>query len=265
MHIRAAALLLAVLAGGGCRPEKAPKERAAIPRVIPVIVRSIAHDTLAFTQGLVFAGGYLFESTGQYDRSSLRRIDPSNGSVLKHVSLDGGLFGEGLALDGEHLVQLTWKSGRAIVYSRSDLSSAGEYAYSGEGWGLSATPDLFVMSNGTDTLYLRDRNFAVVRTTAVTMQGKPLRHLNELEYARGMLYANVWYSNWVFEIDLATGEVTRIVDCSELVASAEPLGDDAVLNGIAYNAQTATFYLTGKNWPLMFEVTIPLPSLPSGS
>jgi glutamine cyclotransferase len=225
--------------------------------VKPLVVRTIAHDTLAFTQGLLFRRGRLYESTGIHGQSSLREIDTASGSVAKLVTLDARLFGEGLAVYGDLLVQLTWQSGRALVYSLNDFSVVDAYTYSGEGWGLTAAEGFFVMSNGSDTLYRRDSRFAIVKAVPVTLNGKPLTKLNELEYARGMVYANVWYSSYVFEIDANTGRVRRIVDCSELVAEAGSLDEEDVLNGIAYDQERDTFYLTGKNWPMVFEVQIP--------
>jgi glutamine cyclotransferase len=251
--------LVAALFHAACR-SPAP-DAGAVETVIPEIVRSFAHDTAAFTQGLVFAGGYLYESTGLYRSSSLRCIDIDGGAVVKAVALGPHLFGEGLAAAGDRLVQLTWKENRALVYARDDFRVVDTIRYAGEGWGLTATPEFFIMSNGSDTLYFRGRDFRVRKKLAVRHNGKPLASLNELEYARGMVYANVWYSNYIFEIDPSSGAVTRSVDCTALAQQAGEIDSEKVLNGIAWDEERDRFYCTGKKWPLVFEVTIPPPAL----
>jgi glutaminyl-peptide cyclotransferase len=239
----------------GGQPKSAPV--AAVPTIVPSIVRTLPHDSLAFTQGLLYADGRLYESTGQYAQSSLRRLDPASGSADKIVPLKDVFFGEGLALSGDRLVQLTWRESRALIYSQEDLRLLAVYIYEGEGWGLTTRESEFIMSNGSDTMYFRDQNFDVTRAVAVTLQGKPLTKLNELEFVKGLVYANVWFSNFIFEIDPSSGAVKRIIDCTALIGQAGATGQDKVLNGIAYRPETATFFLTGKNWPKMFEVKMP--------
>ncbi|MBD3390654.1 MAG: glutaminyl-peptide cyclotransferase [Chitinivibrionales bacterium] len=247
--------LCAALCTGGCG-EDGPAQ-ADIPHVKPTIIRTLPHDSLAFTQGLLFHEGRLYESTGGYGRSSVRILDTLDGRVLRQVPLDQDLFAEGLARMDDRLVQLTWRAGRAIIYAQDDLATVGGFLYSGEGWGLAASRHAFIMSNGSDTLYFRDRHFSITGAVAVTFEGRRLTRLNELEYARGMVYANVWHSVYVFEIDPACGSVRRIIDCTELTEQARPRGREEVLNGIAYNRDAGTFFLTGKNWRLLFEVRIP--------
>ena len=166
------------------------------------------------------------------------------------------LFGEGLALKGDRLVQLTWNAGRALVYMREDFELVDTFFYEGEGWGLTHNGQYYIMSNGSDTLYYRDSAFRIVRTVAVTLNARPLTKLNELECARGMIYANVWYSNFIFEIHAKTGVVSRIIDCRELVEKAAALDESTVLNGIAYDKSRDVFFITGKKWPAIFEVKI---------
>jgi glutamine cyclotransferase len=241
-----------------CDSSDSPSPRKeTLPRIRPAIVRTLPHDTTAFTQGLVLRDGFLFESTGKYGRSSLRKLDTATGEVVRRVSLDRRLFGEGLAFHDESLVQLTWREGRALVYAYPDLTLRGEYRYEGEGWGLTAIEESLVMSDGSDTLTFLDERFAPTRRLAVTLEGRPLTRLNELEYARGMIYANVWHSDFIFAIDPASGAVRRVIDCTALAARIPALDEQAVLNGIAYSDSTGTFFLTGKNWPLLFEVTLP--------
>jgi glutamine cyclotransferase len=240
--------------GNNGRHEQA---RAIVPVVKPVVIRSFAHDTAAFTQGLLFLNGILYESTGLYGHSSLRRVDPADGRVIALVDCDKGVFAEGLAMHDNRLIQLTWREKTAFVYSVKDLSAEGSFVYEGEGWGLAQCPNGLVMSNGTDTLYIRNGLFEVIKKVPVKVNGKPLASLNELEYARGKIFANVWYSNFIFEIEMETGNVTRIIDCTDIVAQTGVLDGDKVLNGIAYDNAADRFFITGKNWPYMFEVEIP--------
>jgi len=248
-----------------------------VPEIIPRVIRTIPHDTLAFTQGLLFKKSKLFESTGLYNRSSLRRIDAQTGTIEKKIPIQG-VFAEGLVFLDGFLIQLTWKSGYAIRYSFPDLQKVGVFKYDGEGWGLTSSyssniiwsrdwlytissvfskKPLYVMSNGSDTLYWRDTKFRIKKQTPVTLRGKPLKNLNELEFAQSKIYANVWYSDFVFEIDPQNGSVQRIINCYPLIKKIGSLGKEDVLNGIAYNDEKSTFFITGKNWPLIFEVSIP--------
>ncbi len=227
-----------------------------IPRVTPLVVRTFPHDTLAFTQGLLFHNGKIYESTGHQGRSSLRCIRIEDGAILTNVPVPR-IFAEGLVLKNNRLVQLSWQSGRAFIYSLPDLKNVGVMNYSGEGWGITTDKTWFIMSNGSDTLYWRDDAFKIKRKKPVTLRNQPLTRLNELEYAGNYLYANVWYSDYIFEIETQSGNVHRIIDCSSLVKQAGTLKEEDVLNGIAYNREQDLFYITGKNWPLIFEVRIP--------
>lgn len=228
-----------------------------IPRVVPQILQARPHDQSLFTQGLVYCDGFLFESSGMYGRSSLRKISLTDDSIVKARMLEGGLFAEGIAIWGKALYQLTWKSRKAIVYDLMDLSPLREVTYSGEGWGLAATPIGLVMSDGSSLLTFRNENFEVLKTLRVTSHHIPLRHINDLEWAGGKIYANVYHSTNVLEIDCETGRLTRIIDCSVL-ARLEQADDSAhVLNGIAYCPERNTFFLTGKCWKHLFEIHIP--------
>ncbi len=236
--------------------DNAKQGSAEVPRITPLIVRTFPHDTLAFTQGLLFHAGKIYESTGQQGRSSLRCIQVEDGAILTKMPV-AQVFAEGLVLKDNRLIQLTWQSGRAFIYSLPDLKITGVMNYSGEGWGITTDDTWFIMSNGSDTLYWRDNVFEVKRKMAVTLRNQPLTRLNELEFAGNYLYANVWYSDFIFEIEPQSGKVNRIIDCSSLVKQAGALKEEDVLNGIAYNREQELFYITGKNWPLVFEVRIP--------
>jgi glutaminyl-peptide cyclotransferase len=223
-------------------------------RLVPRVVSIFPHDSTAYTQGLLWHQGSLYESTGLYGASRLRRVDPETGAVLQEVALAPRYFGEGLALAGDRLIQITWQEGKAFVYDRETFQRVGELGYTGEGWGLCWDGERLVMSDGSDRLTFRDpRTFEAVGSVRVTRSGRPVRFLNELECVGGSVYANVWQSEEILKIDPATGRVVAVVDASNLLLPQERVGLD-VLNGIAWNPETGTFFLTGKLWPKTFEV-----------
>lgn len=241
----------------GSRAGGAPGEGEPAPERLAVrVVRSLPHDRGAFTQGLLFHAGQLWESTGQYGRSRVRRIDPADGTVLAERPLPPGYFGEGLARVGEHLVQLTWREGTAFRWTLPGLEPAGELTYTGEGWGLCFDGEHLVMSDGTSQLSFRDpESFEVVGRIGVRAGDHPLADLNELECARGAVYANLWMTERIVRIDPGSGRVTADIDASGLLTPRERQGTD-VMNGIAYRPGTETFFLTGKHWPKLFEVEL---------
>jgi glutaminyl-peptide cyclotransferase len=230
-------------------------QESAIPHSIPAVLRTIPHDTKAFTQGLFYYKGLLYESTGLYGQSSLRVIDPNNGNIIKNIPV-ADIFAEGCARMDSSIVQLSWREKAALVYSLPSLKYARSFSYDGEGWGLTASAASFYMSNGSDTLFIRNKKFSVTRKVAVTLSRKPLLALNELEYVNGLVYTNVWFNNSIYVIQPKTGRVVRIVDCASLVAQNASQSDQDVLNGIAYNNDTRTFFLTGKNWRYIFVVKL---------
>jgi glutaminyl-peptide cyclotransferase len=222
-------------------------------RLTPIVLKTIDHDTAAFTQGLLYHDGLLYESTGLVGQSTLRSLDPLTGKVLKKIAVPD-LFAEGLALMGRELVQLSWQEGVALTYSFPDLMQKSYYRYTGEGWGLTSDSASFIMSDGSDTLFVRSKDFAIKKKIPVTLNGRPVKNLNELEYVKGIVYANIWYKNDIVAIRLKTGVVERVIDCSGLVRQARVQNPEDVLNGIAFNPITQTFFVTGKKWPVMFEV-----------
>jgi glutamine cyclotransferase len=228
------------------------------------VLRTLAHDRNAFTQGLVYHEGKLYESTGLVGRSSLRRVDLDTGRVEQSVPVEAPFFGEGLARVGGELVQLTWQNGKAFVWNMSGLNKLKEFDYQGEGWGLCHDGKRLVMSDGSDKLTFRDAgNFAVTGSVNVTRGGQPVRHLNELECVDKVIYANIWGSDNIARIDPGTGEVTGWIDAGGLLSRTEIMGTD-VLNGIAHMPDKNTFLITGKLWPRLFEVEfIPAGSLPA--
>ena len=222
------------------------------------VVREIPRAPV-FTQGLVFGSdGYLYESTGLYGVSSLRRLHPDDGRVIVERRLSPELFGEGLAFHRGRLIQLTWHAGRALVYRPADLAVQGEYRYRGEGWGLCAMPDVLVLSDGSSALQLRDpRSFALVGRVEVTAGGVPVPGLNELECVGGHVYANRWRTPFVVRVLLSTGEVDVVLDLSSLFPGSFPPGW-GVANGVAYHPRRNTLYVTGKNWTRLYEIRLPV-------
>lgn len=228
---------------------------AAVESLTVKVHRKLPHDPAAYTQGLVWWQGKLYESTGRRGQSQLRRIDPASGTVEHHVRIPVLFFGEGLAREGKRLVMLTWKAEQAYVFELPGLNRLETLSYRGEGWGLCHDGRRFVMSDGSDVLSFRDsESFAVVERMPVTFDGSPLANLNELECVDGAVYANVFQREIIVRIDAATGRVTALVDAADLRDAGEAQGAD-VLNGIAYAPELDRFFVTGKLWPAMFEVT----------
>ena len=215
------------------------------------------HDPSAFTQGLLWSDGLVYESTGLYGQSVLRAVEPADGTVVREAAGNPQHFGEGLALADDRLIWLTWKAGTATVHDRDTLARVGSFDYDGEGWGLCHDGDRLVMSDGSDTLTFRHpETFAEVGAVQVTdTDGAPLEQINELECVGDGVWANVWLTDRIVVIDPATGDVTAEADMSGIIRPHPADTDsDAVLNGIAYRPDTGTFLVTGKRWPHMFEV-----------
>jgi len=250
--VRVALALLAVLA---VRPAAADPSPPALLRA--EVLESYPHDPEAFTQGLLLHDGALYESTGLYGHSSVRKVELATGKVLQRVDLPPNLFGEGLALVGDKLVQLTWREDVAPTYDLASLARSGQFTYSGEGWGLCFDGTQLIQSDGSNRLTFRDpATFAVTRQLAVTLQEKPVTQLNELECVGDRVYANIWMTDRVVEIGKLNGAVRAVIDASGLLSPAERAarGSDAILNGIAYDPANDTFLLTGKLWPKVFRV-----------
>jgi glutamine cyclotransferase len=246
----------------------------AFPRALgaatvrPEVVRTLPHDPTAFTQGLVFHQGRLLESTGLRGRSTLRLVVPETGVVERRVEVASDRFAEGLALVGSELIQLTWQEHVALRYGL-DFESRGTFEYEGEGWGLCYDGARLVMSDGSSKLTFRDpKTFAVTGELNVTIDGAPLRNLNELECVGSLVYANVWQTDTIARIDAGSGRVITRIDASGLLTPSEAARAD-VLNGIAFDAKSGHFFLTGKLWPKLFEVRFPFdpgsPDVPDAS
>jgi len=236
----------------GEREPVAPEVEALDVRVL----KKYPHATDAFTQGLLWHDGAVYESTGRYGQSSLRRVRLEDGIVLAQRPLDPRLFGEGLALVGDHLVQLTWRSGIALISDLETLEQRHSLSYQGEGWGLCFNGDALVMSDGSSLLEFRDpETFELLREATVFKGDQIVSRLNELECVGDQVYANIWQENEIVRIDANTGHVNAIIDASGLLSTSEAARAD-VLNGIAYKPESKTFLLTGKLWPHVFEVEL---------
>ena len=231
------------------------------------VVSQRPHDPAAFTQGLQLdeSSGRLFESTGLYGRSTVREVDPASGTVLRAASLPDDLFGEGLALVDERLIQLTWREGEAALWDRGSFERLGSLDYDGEGWGLCFDGQRLVMSDGSERLTFRDpETFEIMGSIRVSHDGDQVLQLNELECVDGQVWANAWLTDTIVRIDPASGQVTGTLDLAslreEVVLASAPTADvlepPDVLNGITWDAASGTFLVTGKLWPTMFEIRV---------
>lgn len=227
------------------------------------IVNTYPHDPQAFTQGLVFDNGTFLESTGLEKHSTLRRVELQTGKVLQKIDVPPFFFAEGMTLFGGKIYQLTWKGEKGFIYDPQTFQKTGEFTYTGEGWGLTHDADSLILSDGSDKIrFLDPNNYQIKRIVAVTDAGQPVVSINELEYVRGEILANIWplemgaekYRDRIARIDPQTGQVKGWIDMTGLLQPGEVANGDAVLNGIAYDEQGDRLFVTGKLWPKLFEI-----------
>lgn len=245
------------------KPPANTAESAKIPEYSYEIVKAFNHDASAFTQGLIFHNGFLYEGTGG-DRddefhSSLRKVEIETGKVLQKIDLSGDYFGEGITLFNGKIYQLTWRENTAFVYDVNDFKLLKEFKYAGEGWGLTHDGTNLIMSDGSHVLrFVNPENFETVRTlTVLDDKGKIVRDINELEFIKGEIWANIWQKDVIVRIDPATGKVTGKIDFEKMADDMMEKSRDAdVLNGIAYDAATDRIFITGKKWNKLYEVRI---------
>ena len=223
------------------------------------VINAFPHDSGAFTQGLEYRGGFLYESTGLKGRSSLRKVRLETGEVLQRIDLPVEYFGEGITILKNEIVQLTWQSHVGFIYDLGDFRLLRQFSYPGEGWGLANNGREIFMSDGTPEIRVLDPvTLAEKRRMTVHEGRKQIRDLNELEYVEGEIYANIWQTNRVARISPQTGEVLGWIDLSGLLSPVYRLADGAVLNGIAYDATHKRLFVTGKLWPNIFEIQLVL-------
>lgn len=221
------------------------------------VLDRIPHRPHAFTQGLLVHEGELFEGTGRYGQSTLSRISLEDGSLLQSHSLSSRYFGEGIAVAGERLYQLTWRANTVFVYDPETLEVVDTHYHPGEGWGLTWDGEQLILSDGSATLQFIDPgNFRVLRRVEVRQEGEPVTRLNELEYIRGEVWANVWRSDRIVRIDPQTGTVNAVVDLGGLQERTQTSESGAVLNGIAWDERRERLFVTGKLWSDLFEIEL---------
>ena len=242
-------------------PTPTNSEDSITPHVIPTytyqVVNSYPHDRNAYTQGLVFEDGVLYEGTGLRGRSTLRRVDLETGNILQIHRLPDYYFGEGVTIYGNKIIQLTYRGNVGFVYDKNSFEVLGEFYYSTEGWGITHDGKRLIMSDGTSTLYyLHPETFEEIGRIEVHDNDAPVTGLNELEYVQGEIYANVWLTDRIARIDPETGQVTGWIDLRGLLQPEDYSEPVDVLNGIAYDAKNGRLFVTGKLWPRLFEIEL---------
>lgn len=222
------------------------------------IIDHYPHDPEAFTQGLIYHNGFFYEGTGLYRHSSLRKVNPHDGKVLKQISLPPEFFGEGITLCNGRLIQLTWRENKAFVYDRDSFSLLETFTYPTEGWGLTYDGEHLIMSDGSPTLtFLDPKTYTPIKQIQVTSHNQPVANLNELEFIKGQIYANVWQTDQIAMIDPESGQVTAWLNLTGLLDPKSYRGRNVdVLNGIAYDPDTDRLFVTGKLWPSVFEIEV---------
>lgn len=258
---------VALLAGAACRDGRGDAPvHPQTPVTTPEVVNTFPHDREAFTQGLVFHGGRLFESTGQYGRSSLREVALQSGGILRQVNVPSSYFAEGLALVGDRLYQLTWQQQQGFIYDLESFEQKATFPYDGEGWGLTTDGTSLILSDGSNVLRFIDPNsFRVQRTVEVREGDEPVHQLNELEWVKGEVWANVWHQQRIARIDPATGQVRGWVDLTQIALQTGASDPEAVANGIAFDEASGRLFVTGKLWPSLYEIRVPGVNAPAAA
>lgn len=255
--IRPAITSAIALALCACGPKPEPRDPNAIGSYSYRVVQTYPHDKNAFTQGLLYLNDVLYEGTGQPGQSSIRKVRLETGEVLQKRDLPDPYFGEGIAIWQDRLIQLTWRAEKGFLYDLASFAPKGEFTYAGEGWGLTSDGRHLIMSDGTSRLRILDPGTLaeISRITVIGDAGR-VSQLNELEWIKGEIWANIWKDDRIARIDPATGRVTGWVDMRGLLPLAEHPDPDDVLNGIAYDAKGDRIFVTGKRWPKLFEIKI---------
>lgn len=246
------------------KTNKSANSSSGVPVFTYEIVNTFKHDSKAFTQGLFYNNGFLYEGTGQLGRSSIRKVELESGKVLQQYNLPTDSFGEGATLFNGKIYQLTWQEGRGFVYDLNDFKLLREFSYAGEGWGLTNDGKHLIMSDGTHVIrFLNPETFETVRTiTVLDENGQPLMNINELEFINGEIWANIWHSetigkpNQIARIDPQSGKLLGWIDLEGISPQDVERGDENTLNGIAYDEANDRIFVTGKNWKKLFEIKV---------
>jgi len=247
-------IVAAALAAAACGPST---EARAIPEYGYEVVHTYHHDPLAFTQGLFYLDGVLYEGTGLEAQSSIRKVKLETGEVLEKREVPEEYFGEGIVNWGNRLLEITWTTQKGFIYDLGSFAPKGEFSYPGEGWGLTQDGKRIIMSDGTSELRFWDpETLKEQGRVQVTADGQPVKDLNELEYVKGEVYANIWQTDRIARIDPATGKVVGWIDLTGILSASDRTPETDVLNGIAYDARTDRLFVTGKRWPKLFEIKL---------
>ncbi len=249
------ALLIAVFAIFAVRAQSGSGGTANVERVD--VVAAYPHDPRAFSQGLIVEGEILYEGTGQYGASTQRKVDLKSGKVLQSAPVDSRFFGEGIATYKDRIYQLTWKENTCLVYDKKSFRLLGSFRYTKQGWGLACDGEFMYMSDGTATLRVIDpETFKVVRKLVVRNGRRQQDNLNELEFVEGEIWANVWYKDHIARINPESGAIEGWIDCSNVYPARQRPDREHVLNGIAYDSESKRIFVTGKNWPKLYEIKV---------
>lgn len=251
-------LVVCALLAGACGPLAPPVAPMGTPEYGYVVVHAYPHDAQAFTEGLFYLDGYLYESTGLEGQSNIRKEQLETGAVVEQRALAPAYFGEGIVNWKNHLIQLTYQTEVGFVYDLASFKPERTFRYKGEGWGLTQDGAHILMSDGTQFIrFLDPETLAETGRIAVTDRGQPVRNINELEWVKGEILANIWQTDQIARIDPKSGKVLGWIDLAGLLPQADRGGDpDAVLNGIAYDAKADRLFVTGKRWPKLFEIRL---------
>jgi glutaminyl-peptide cyclotransferase len=251
---------LVLLSGGAC--SAAPLHALQSPPEVPVydaeIVHTYPHDAAAFTEGLFYLNGFLYESTGLEHHSSIRKVRLDTGAVLQKRDISAEYFGEGIVNWKGRIISLTWKTQVGFIFDLASLKLQRQFSYVGEGWGLTQDGKEIIMSDGSAQLrFLDPDTLQESHRIEVTLRGKSISNVNELEWVKGEIYANVWQTDWILRIDPVSGHVLGVIDLHGILPKSDIVpGQTDVLNGIAYDAKNDRLFVTGKNWPKLFEIRL---------
>lgn len=249
--------VLLVTIGMAAGQSSSPKSKNPVPEYTFEVVRQFPHDPTAFTQGITYHDGFFYEGTGRTGKSSLSRVTPKTGQVVRKVDLAPDLFGEGVTVLGNKVFQLTWLSHLGFVYDLHDFRQLRTFQYPGEGWGLTTDGHDLFMSDGSSEIRVLDASrFAEKRRIKVRDGEKPVDQLNELEFVEGEIYANIWHSDRIARISPQTGKIVGWIDLTGLLGPFYQRQAEEVLNGIAYDREGKRLFVTGKLWPKIFEIRV---------